>query len=66
MARYQHVLVNGTDGIVAFDAQGDVMSVLAFKVVAGRITEFYVFADRARLGPRARAVSPEWTVSASG
>jgi hypothetical protein len=49
IARYQRVRVNGADGLVAFGAQGELISVLAFTVAGGKITEFYVFADRARL-----------------
>jgi Sigma-70, region 4 len=46
----QRALVNGTDGIVGFDAEGEILSVLAFTVANERIAEIFVFADRARLG----------------
>jgi RNA polymerase sigma factor (sigma-70 family) len=49
IAEYQVALVNGTDGLVAVGGQSELISVLAFTVAGGRITEFYVLADRARL-----------------
>jgi RNA polymerase sigma factor (sigma-70 family) len=45
------VLVNGTAGIVAFDARGRVASVLGFTVKGGKIVEIDVLADPARLRP---------------
>jgi ketosteroid isomerase-like protein len=53
----QRALVNGTVGIVGFDAEGEIISVLAFTVANERIAEIFVFADRARLDRRLRAES---------
>jgi RNA polymerase sigma-70 factor (ECF subfamily) len=53
----QRALVNGTDGIVGFNADGEMISVLAFTIVNDKVAEIFVFADRARLDRRAPAES---------
>jgi limonene-1,2-epoxide hydrolase len=52
----QRVLVNGTDGMVTYRAEGKIMSILGFKVLGDKIVEIFVVADQARLG--GRSVSP--------
>jgi ketosteroid isomerase-like protein len=43
------VLVNGTVGVVAFDPSGQPFAVIGFTVSGGKIVEFDVLADPARL-----------------
>ena len=47
--RIQRVLVNGTDGLAAFRAGGEMLAVLSFTVLADRIVEIFVNADGDRL-----------------
>ncbi|MGZ5477607.1 MAG: sigma-70 family RNA polymerase sigma factor [Thermoanaerobaculia bacterium] len=56
----QRVLVNGIDGMVTFRAMGELMSVLAFKVVGERIVEICVVADPARVGGLAQRPKSCW------
>ena len=50
MARFARpALVNGTPGILSFDAQGKPFCVMAFTVADGRVVEIDIFGDPARV-----------------